>query len=163
MGSCFSVSVPILDAFWGSERAMIAESPELGEPDCDGVIVLLVENDRQLRRALSMHIESWGGLVVPAESAEDAVELMNDAGIVPDALLIDYHLGEGPNGIDLYHRIARHHGPCACRIVTADRSRALRRYCSDNGLEILGKPIDRTRLLDFLNEVSAGKRLKAAG
>ncbi|WP_428924928.1 PAS-domain containing protein [Marinibacterium sp. SX1] len=163
VGSCFSVSVPILDAFWGSERAMIAESPELGEPDCDGVIVLLVENDRQLRRALSMHIESWGGLVVPAESAEDAVELMNDAGIVPDALLIDYHLGEGPNGIDLYHRIARHHGPCACRIVTADRSRALRRYCSDNGLEILGKPIDRTRLLDFLNEVSAGKRLKAAG
>ncbi|MGR3804606.1 hybrid sensor histidine kinase/response regulator [Marinibacterium profundimaris] len=162
-GSCFSVSVPILDAYWGSDRGMIAESPVLAEPNCDGIIVLLVENDRQLRRALSLHIEGWGGLVVPAESAEDAVELMNEAGIVPDALLLDYHLGEGPTGLDVYHRIAGQHGPCACRIVTADRSRNLRRYCTDHGLEILNKPIDRAQLLDFLNEVSAAKRLMEAG
>ena len=163
VGSCFSVSVPILDTYWSSDRNLIAESPELAEPNCEGVIVLLVENDRQLRRALSLHIEGWGGLVVPAESAEDAVELMNEAGIVPDALLLDYHLGEGPTGLDVYHRIAGQHGPCACRIVTADRSRNLRRYCTDHGLEILNKPIDRAQLLDFLNEVSAAKRLMEAG
>ncbi|MBB94441.1 MAG: hybrid sensor histidine kinase/response regulator [Rhodobacteraceae bacterium] len=163
VGSCFSFSVPILDAYWNAERNLIAETPELAEPNCEGVIVLLVENDRQLRRALSMHIEGWGGLVVPAESAEDAINLMNEAGIQPDALLLDYHLGEGPTGLDVYHRIARNHGPCACRIVTADRSRNLHRYCTDNGLEILNKPIDRTKLLDFLNEVSAAKRLREAG
>ena len=65
--------------------------------------------------------------------------------------------------LDVYHRIAGQHGPCACRIVTADRSRNLRRYCTDHGLEILNKPIDRAQLLDFLNEVSAAKRLMEAG
>ncbi|MAC81403.1 MAG: hybrid sensor histidine kinase/response regulator [Rhodobacteraceae bacterium] len=162
VGSCFSVSVPILDAYWTSERNRIDESPELAEPNCDGIIVMLVENDRQLRRALSLHIEGWGGVVVPAESAEDAVDLINEAGIRPDALLLDYHLGEGPTGLDVYHQISRRQGPCACRIVTADRSRNLRRYCADHGLEILNKPIDRAKLLDFLNEVSAAKRLRAA-
>ena len=162
VGSCFSVAVPILDTHWSADRNLIDETPELAEPNCDGVIVLLVENDRQLRRAVSLHIEGWGGLVVPAESAEDALELMNDAGIVPDAVLMDYHLGEGPTGLDVYREITSRHGPCPCRIVTADRSRHLRRSCTDVGVEILPKPIDRSKLLDFLNEVSASKRLKAA-
>lgn len=159
-GSCFSVSVPILDAYWASDLGMISEAPVPAEPNCDGVIVLLVENDRQLRRALSMHIEGWGGLVVPAESAEDAQSLLDEAGIVPDALLLDYHLGDGPTGIDLYQQIRQTHGAFPSRIVTADRSRNLRRFCADNGLEIINKPVDRAKLLDFLNEVATANRLK---
>lgn len=162
-GSCFSVSVPILDAHWQSEIGMITDGLVPEPPGCQGIIVLLVENDRQLRRALSMQIESWGGLVVPAESAEDAINLMDEAGIVPDALLLDYHLDETATGIDLYHWITRTHGAHPCRIITADRSRNLRRYCADVGLEIITKPIDRKKLMDFLHEICVAKRLDAAG
>ena len=116
-----------------------------------GLIVLLVENDPQLRRAMSILIESWGVSVIESEDAESALDLMEDLQITPDALLLDYQLGDGANGTELYQELSRRLGRLPCAIVSAERSAKLRQETKRLEIELLLKPLDRTKLIEFLH------------
>ena len=62
-------------------------------------------------------MSSWGVNVIDAESAEDALQLLEDIQIRPDALLLDYQLGEGMNGLDLYTIIRDKYGSPPARMI----------------------------------------------
>ena len=149
-GSCFMLNVPLAhDAEVGSRRKAITSSP-LGLTHA-GLIVLLVENDPQLRRALSILVESWGVSVIEAEDAESALDLMDDLQIAPDALLLDYQLGAGLNGAQLFEELTRRLGRLPCAIVSAERSVNLRQETRRLEIDLLLKPLDRSKLIDFLH------------
>jgi DNA-binding NtrC family response regulator len=112
--------------------------------------MLLVENDPQLRRAMSILVESWGVSVIESEDAESALQLMQDLEIIPDALLLDYQLGDGATGTELFEELTRRLGRLPCAIITAERSAKLRHETNRLGIDLLLKPLDRTRLVEFL-------------
>ncbi|MBN7786708.1 PAS-domain containing protein [Ponticoccus gilvus] len=148
-GSCFMVNVPIA----GRASAAVTQNPRSARPvglSQAGLIVLLVENDPQLSRAVTVMLESWDVSVLQAASAEEALALLADLQIVPDALLLDYQLGPGPTGIGLYHSLKEHMGALPCAIISADRSPELRQDCKALDLTFLPKPLDRHRLGQFL-------------
>ncbi|MGY9046881.1 MAG: hybrid sensor histidine kinase/response regulator, partial [Rhodobacterales bacterium] len=155
VGSCFMVNVPIAgqaEPLWPThKRPMrphgLAQS---------GLIVLLVENEPQLRRAISILMESWGVNVIEAEDAESALQLLEDLEIRPDALLLDQQLGQGLSGTGLYAAIAAQMGTLPCSIISADRSADLRDDCARLGLDLLLKPLDRHKLGQFLHDAAAG-------
>ncbi|UWR21889.1 PAS-domain containing protein [Sulfitobacter sp. S190] len=151
-GSCFAVELPIVRDAAPTDyaRPRRSGSETLVVP---GLIVLLVENDAQLARAMSMMMERWGADVIYAQSADDALELLGDIDLRPDALLLDYQLGSGMNGAELYTQICDRYGDVPARLVSADRGNALRQTCAQLGLGQMTKPIDRKELLDFLNSV----------
>lgn len=74
--------------------------------------MLLVENDAELRRALVLVMERWGAEVIEAASAAEAMALIADLGILPDALVVDHQLEAGETGLDLIGRLERGPGPC---------------------------------------------------
>jgi len=152
-GACFMVSVPIVDRA-APRRTQSARRVYATGLAHAGLIVLLVENDPQLRRAITILVESWGVNVLEAEDAVTARELLRDLDLAPDALLLDYRLGSGLTGLELYDEIARDLGTLPCALVTADRAPELRQACADRGLELLPKPLDRHKLARFL-ETSA--------
>ncbi len=162
-GSTFAVSVPVLETVWSIETALRVDQRPLPHPDCEGLIVLLVENDVQLSRAIAMQLETWGALVVPANSAQDALSLLEEDEIVPDALVLDYQLDGVGTGVDVYQAFAARHGRQNALIVTADNSDRLAEHCAKAGLDVLSKPVDRGRLLDFLNLARRQTALPAAG
>lgn len=143
LGSRFGVTVPLAKA----EPARPEARPMGPAPGAAG-IVLLVENDDSLRRALAQRLEGWGAEVIEVASAEEALALLDDLGILPDRFLIDYRLGEGMDGLELADRLVAAHGPLALRLITADRSEALASAARRHG--ILQKPIDSTLLSEFL-------------
>ena len=144
------LNVPLAhDAEVSSRRKAITSSP-LGLTHA-GLIVLLVENDPQLRRALSILVESWGVSVIEAEDAESALDLMDDLQIAPDALLLDYQLGAGLNGTQLFEELTRRLGRLPCAIVSAERSVNLRQETRRLEIDLLLKPLDRSKLIDFLH------------
>ena len=121
-----------------------------------GLIALLVENDPQMRRAISVLMESWGANVIEAEDAASALSLLEDLQITPDVLLLDYQLGPGLSGTQLYSEIVRRLGALPCAIVSADRSVTLRQDCKALDLVLLNKPLDRHKLAGFLDKAAPG-------
>ncbi len=151
-GSCFSFDVPIRQAHEVASKAAGRAAAD-GTAIKKGLVVLLVENDPQLANALIMMIESWEAHVIHAANGEDALQLLSDIQLTPDALVLDYQLGQGLSGIELLHRIRGDLGNVPVRLISADRGADLRQACNDAGITLLTKPIDREKLHRFLADV----------
>ena len=118
-GSRFAVTVPLA----AGEAGPVA-GPLTAPDGVAGQIVLLAEEDGDLRRALVMLLEAWGAQVLEASGAEEALALLDEIGILPDRCLIGYRLGPGPDGLVLADRLSAAHGKLPVRLMTADRSRS---------------------------------------
>ena len=152
-GSCFMLNVPMAREAEPHARPTSMASSPLGLTKA-GLIVLLVENDPQLRRALSLLVESWGVSVIESDTAENAVQLLEDLEITPDALLLDYQLGEGATGTALFEMLQASLGRLPCAIISAERSPVLRQETHRLGIDLLLKPLDRGRLVEFLQSAA---------
>lgn len=152
-GACFMVTVPLAGRAPSTARPRSPALPvSLAQA---GLIVLLVENDARLRRALVLLIEGWGASVIEAEDAAGALALLDDLDLVPDAAILDQQLGGGETGIALCREMRARWGVRPTAIVSADRSEELRRACAELDLPLLSKPIDRAALGAFLEEAAA--------
>jgi signal transduction histidine kinase/CheY-like chemotaxis protein len=151
-GSCFQVSVPL--AGRAQPRVISAQAPRKIDLGRTGLIVLLVENEPELRRAMQLLMESWGADVIEAGDGEAAIDLIADLELMPDAMILDQQLGPGLSGTDLLVELTRRFGPRPALILTADRSEEVRRTCESLGVERMLKPLDRTRLGQFLTEAA---------
>ncbi|APZ54720.1 PAS-domain containing protein [Salipiger abyssi] len=154
-GSCFMVSLPVVGAAAPARPVSLGPARPVGLAQA-GLIALLVENEPQLRRAITVLMESWGVSVIEAEDAESALDLLADLELTPDALLLDYQLGPGMTGTELFREITGRMGRLPCAIVSADRSEALREACAALEIELLSKPVDRHRLGRFFDAVARG-------
>ena len=113
-------------------------------------VVLLVENDLELRRAMTLLLKKWNVEVLDAQTPGEAFALLDKIDAAPDAFLIDYQLDNGESGLDLLDALLARHGDVPSRIVSADRSAELRQMCKERGVELLSKPIDPKLLENFL-------------
>lgn len=151
-GTCFMVQVP---------RAQGREEPVTLEPQPRSTprvaardrIAFLVENDQDLRRALGLLLEKWGISVLDAATGEEALELIEELGILPDFFLVDYQLGQGMTGIEFLRLVGARHGPVPARIITAHRGPEIRAQCAAAGIGLLMKPIDADALAAFLHDL----------
>ena len=148
-----------LSATAGPVRAVVnhperAERVPLNRAD---VVVLLVENDSELRRAMTLLIEGWGVQVLEAASGEEALELLGEIEILPDAALLDYHLGDGHDGRETALKLRTLSKGIGLRIISADRSTELQKDCAEAGLTLMSKPVDTGALKAFLLDVAKAK------
>ncbi len=145
-GSVFMVQVPVLDAPTQIEPASLGARADV----VGGQIVLLVENDADLRRALVLLLERWGADVLESASAEEARALLEELGIFPDLVIADQRLGPGGSGLDLIKGLRHMRPNMPARLISADRSAALHAAAQAAGVEVLVKPVDPQRLRHFI-------------
>ncbi|PWE32549.1 hybrid sensor histidine kinase/response regulator [Maritimibacter sp. 55A14] len=148
-GAAFTVNVPLARGTNGLPRGE-APAPDPGPPALDGLIVLLVENDPELRQAMTLLLRGWGADVLDAAGPADAFAQLGDLDIPPDAILMDYELDDGVTGPDLIAQITARYGERPARIITGHLSAAVRAHCREAGLEVLEKPLNQARLEAFL-------------
>ena len=115
-----------------------------------GLLVLLVDNDDELRQAMVTLLESWGVSVLDADDPATALDLLDEMEIVPDAMLIDYQLDHGATGLELTAEIFRRYGRQPTSIISADHSSDLAEECENRGLKLLHKPLHTKALFEFL-------------
>lgn len=153
-GSGFIVTVP--DATGSGAACQARRHQPVAPPlpvQAAGLIVLLVDNDDDLRSAMVTLLEGWGVSVLDARGAQEATELLEEVGIVPDALLIDYQLDSGEDGITLAAALNTRYGVRPTQIVSANRSAELKARCADAGLGLMVKPLDTDALRHFLSAI----------
>ena len=154
-GSGFRVTLGLAVGVSSSPEAAPAAAPrQRRDMAAAGLIVLLVDDDHEMRSALVGLLEEWGLGVIEAASASEALDLVDDLGIVPDLMLLDQQLGAGETGLALAAEFRARHGPCPACIISADRSERLGRDCADAGLELLPKPLDPQALFALVERVA---------
>ncbi|MEL6450306.1 MAG: PAS-domain containing protein [Pseudomonadota bacterium] len=151
IGSCFSVVVPVSQPT-ARMHNLLSPTTVPTAYDLNGVLVMLVENNWSVAQALCHLIESNGGEVIVAETAEEALMMIADIDLVPDVFLLDYQLGDGMDGVALYENILDRYGPVPASIISANRTTELRAACKRLRLRLLPKPVNAQRVCEFLSE-----------
>ncbi|WP_298494687.1 PAS-domain containing protein [uncultured Maritimibacter sp.] len=151
-GTCFGIDLPVSRG-WGAATAGIT----LGRNDTPtgpelGAVALLIENDAELRRAMTGLLEKWGVDVIDVETGEEAVDLLADLDMVPDVLLVDYQLGEGMDGLATIAKLREVYGRIPVRLVTANRTREVEEAARRADVGVLYKPIAPRDLERFVSD-----------
>jgi CheY-like chemotaxis protein len=112
--------------------------------------VLVVDNDRSILDAMKALLEQWGIHVYKALGSSDALQVAHSEAI--DAVLADYHIGDGSDGLELIERIREARGmACAAALITADHAAELTRAARKAGVPLLHKPLRPAALRALLS------------
>ncbi len=119
-----------------------------------GAVVLLIENDRDVRDATARLLERWSCNVLTAHRQEDIAPLLAELNGTPDIVLADYHLDDGETGLAALAEVRRFVGRDVPAVVlTADRSPAVANDVQLAGCELMHKPIKPAELRALISHL----------
>ena len=113
--------------------------------------VLIVEDERIARRALSSLLAASGFVTESAGSAEEALALLSRKGEPPKVILVDLNL-PGMNGLDFIRRIGQQNPAVMTVLMTGAGEETLRAALDEyrHPVPCLRKPLDFNRLLSLI-------------
>ena len=116
-GSTFAVSIPIAAGEWPIHftRPVLELLPAL---NVAGLEILCLDNDPLVLEALGVALRARGCVPLLTATADQAIAQAATA--PPAAALIDFHLGNGRDGLDVAAALRLDHPGLAIALVTAD-------------------------------------------
>ena len=149
-GSVFRIEMEVVEGATAPPEPAELTQPEDDRPlDC---IVMVIENDRDVLYGTTQWLEQWGASVLPARSAREALDHVEDMGMPPDIILADYQLDDGDTGVQAISEIREVTGSHVPAIlITADRSEALRRTSAAHDVSVMNKPVKLSRLRPLID------------
>ncbi|TCN36341.1 PAS domain-containing hybrid sensor histidine kinase/response regulator [Sinorhizobium americanum] len=160
-GTGFKVAVP-LDTI-AAER--IRPQPVTAPKSSDaltGLTVLCIDNEPKILEGMALLLGGWGCTVTTAESVAACDKMgPDDLPLRPDAIVADYHLGDG-TGIEAIASIrARWKESIPALMVTADRTPEVRSAAERDSVSLQHKPVRPAALRAWLTQLAAAARAAA--
>lgn len=158
-GSVFSVSVPLAEAQGSLFSPVAPEAVDTLDSEIreDGLIALVVENDAEIRDALTALLTGWNLDVIAVGSTAEALEAHRELGMAPDVILADYHLDGADTGLRAVAALRAAAGvEIPAILATADRSPAVLGEAARMGAQHLPKPTPPARLRSLLRRIRPG-------
>lgn len=119
----------------------------------DGYI-LVIEDDRAVREALTLTLELEGFMVLTASSQQSAITVFTEHAKQVAAVVSDYHVDAGHTGIEILKTLrAISTLPLPAVFLTGDTSLALRAQQDVPDSRLLNKPVDVNKLMQALSEL----------
>ncbi len=150
-GTVFSVELP------RSAAAVVAGNAGLPAPNTQseltGLIALLIENDADLRNALTFTMEQWGLDVLACRGEDEAAELLREIDVAPDVIVADMQLDDGREGAAAIRALRARYGPLPACLISANRGTELVSAAREINVPLLYKPIDPNALRALLANV----------
>jgi two-component system, sensor histidine kinase len=155
-GSTFRLSLahagPVPSAFVAAERR---ESPDAATD----AVVLLIENDADVRGATLRLLSRWSCRAVTAGRLEEIPHVMDGIDGLPDIILADYHLDDGQTGLAVVREVRRLAGQqIPAVVITADRGNAIVGDVRAMGCELMHKPVKPAELRALMTHLLAQDR-----
>jgi len=149
-GSVFSVFLPRCEA------ETDATAPRrMPAPTATGQVVLVLDNDEQVVRALTHLLTSLGHTVLGAQAMREALVLVWNNSASISLIVADYHLTETFDGLQA---IARLRGilerEVPALIITGDASVQLTDADESQNITLLNKPVDPRALQRWMSEAA---------
>jgi len=147
-GTRFSVLVPCRPLSDPSLPAMRAKP--MVQRTLTNMIPLVLQNDPVGRLALMMLLDNWGASPIEADSLESAILMIDEIGITPDVILVDFHIAEDRNGLQKIRSLRERFGQIPAVLITADRTENLRQTAMEANVTVLNKPLNTRKLRRYL-------------
>jgi len=146
-GSRFAVSVPL-------SNAVAIDLPARDEIRVDpsqlvGITALCIDNEPSVLDGMETLLRGWGCGVIKAPDLALALASVAESSLMPNGLLVDYHLDHG-NGIEAIRTLRRACGGLPAILITADRTPAVREQARAEGIQVLHKPLKPAALRALL-------------
>ena len=148
-GSCFRVAVPLLSTNW--QTAASSNEPQPMSYQHSGYQLLCVDDDETNLSALSTLLGQWQLGAVAVCNGESQVQEFMATGAQPDLVIIDYQLGHGIDGIQLYRQMLESWPKVPGVLVSAAPEPDLPARAKAAGMLFLAKPIKPAALRAALN------------
>jgi CheY-like chemotaxis protein len=130
-------------------RAPASEVREVERGQLADIGVLCIDNEPTILDGMETLLGGWGCRVVKAADLATALTALADSNVVPDALLVDYHLGDD-NGVEVIAELRRRFTDATAILITADRGPAVREEARTHGIQVLNKPVKPAALRALL-------------
>lgn len=143
VGSCFEVSIPISTI---AARTADPEPEEWSGAQARGLIVV-IDDERAIREAMSSLLIGWGHEVVTAGSGDEAMRRLSTCPVRPNLVICDYRLREGENGIAVIERLrSDYNETIPAMLITGDAAPERLAKAQASGLLLLHKPVSNSKL-----------------
>ncbi len=146
-GSHFAIAIP-------RSNAAPVELPARDDTRIDpgqlaGTTALCIDNEPSVLDGMETLLHGWGCAVIKAPDLAVALAAISTSPVMPNGLLIDYHLDHG-NGIEAIVALRARYGELPAILITADHSPAVREMARAGGIQVLHKPIKPAALRALL-------------
>ncbi len=122
-----------------------------------GMTVLCIDNDEKILSGMQALLSGWGAQALTATSGREAVKLLRRTSVVPDIMLIDYHLDDGV-GLAAITEIRWKFGDdIPAVLITADRSGEVAAAAKNAGIRILHKPLKPAALRALMAQLNVSR------
>ena len=149
-GTVFRVSLPLIQPGAVSGAAPL---PPRTPPALRGRVVLVVENDTNMRRAYELILRDRLGMVPRlAGGTHEAQATMGDE--PPDLILADYNLDNGDTGLEAIRALREQAGATVPAImISAQRDPEITRACASIDVPLMEKPIRSEELQSVIERI----------
>jgi CheY-like chemotaxis protein len=149
-GSRFSVTVPFIGLIPPELHAV--HTVESDNPDLTNMVVVIIEDDSDLRIEISMRLIEQGCYIVAGESSHDVIEQLRIEALAsgPHFILSDYRL-EHEDGVAAIAAVRTAVDASIPAILwSGDTSSAVLKKVAASGMQFLSKPVSERSLLTIL-------------
>ncbi len=118
-----------------------------------GMLVVAIDNDPQILEGMDVLLRQWHCTPICALTSADAARALDEAGLSPDVILADYHLGNAENGLDAISSLRVAYGrELPAILITADRSTDVRDRAAEENVYVLHKPVKPASLRALISQ-----------
>ncbi len=160
-GTIFRVNVPrdLTMGKAGTAPARLNKLPR-SQP-LNGLRVLCIDNEPKILAGMALLISGWGCNVHQAGSLGDVHAIISSEGLPPQAIIADYHLGDG-DGVEAIRLLRKaHDAKIPALLVTADRTADVRALAERDEISVQHKPIRPAILRAYLTQIAGIKGIAA--
>lgn len=153
-GSQFTIILPA-----GDPMAVVAPAASTGilQRDVNGMRVLVIEDEAEVREGMHAVLEGWGCVAILASSESEALEKMQ-GGMAPHVIVADYRLRDGKTGAQAIGRLRlTFNADIPALIITGDTDPARLREAQASGHTLMHKPVQPAKLRAYLRGVQRRK------
>jgi len=159
-GSRFSVELSPGDPAALSFPA--SPAPEETPGNLAGIVVVVIDDEADIREAMQQVLEGWGCKAVVAASDQEAEGKLSELSRTPDVIIADYRLRDNRTGVQAIERLRAQFGrDIPGVIVSGDIAPERLQEAQASGHTLLHKPVAPAKLRAFIWHAKRGKTRQA--
>ncbi|HEX8524257.1 MAG TPA: response regulator [Tepidisphaeraceae bacterium] len=116
--------------------------------------MLIVEDERVARRALTALLAGHGYDAKSFDSAEALLEEVEQKGTEPKVILADVDL-PGMSGLQMLDKLVQNRPDLQAYLITAAEGEEIEQFCESHSCQYLRKPLNLGKLLSLLSDNQA--------
>ena len=150
-GSAFTVEVPLADTATQTRGASQPARGAIPGTSLAGTKVLVIDDDPSIGAAMEALLGSWACQVIAATSSAEALARLRVVSSTVDLIIADYHLADGPTGIDAIEVVqGLLPAQVPAMVITANHAGEVLRDLRLRGYPVLNKPVKPAQLRAML-------------